>query len=191
MDLRIVGEVFVLVKVSEEDLAEFMAKYGYIMNFKGRKVKDMRAIGYLKLAEKYGLEAIDPPRLEHYSVDSVDGKTVRAVVGITVYFKGKPFGALADMDDRSVSVRGPDMVVRAADTAALKRAIARALLIDKEELQQFEVGKARAEEEEIYTPTPPESEEVEKEIKRVAEEAEKEEAELEREIEELAEEFEW
>jgi len=137
--------------IGKDELAEAMKRYGYKMDFKGRKVKDMRAIGYLWLAYKHGLNRIES-KLLHYSHD---GKTTRAVCMVTVYFDDRFYSAIADMDDRSVSVRSPDMVVRACETAALKRAIARALFIDREMLQKMEIGGAGEEEAYPPTPTPP------------------------------------
>lgn len=132
--------------IDSKELAEAMRRYGYEMSFSGRKVKDMRAIGYLWLAHRHGLEGIESSLL-YYNAD----KSIRAVVSVTVILNGNKYTALADMDDRSVSVRSPDMVVRAAETAALKRAIARALFIDRDELQKYSVG-GKAMEEEVETP---------------------------------------
>jgi len=175
-------------KVTKKELTDAMAKYGYIIPFKEKgkikKVKDMRAVGYLYLAHKHGLEEVHSELL-HYSHD---GKTIRAVVKVVVYFDGNGFSAISDMDDRSQSVRSPDMVVRVCETAALKRAISRALFIDRDALQQFEIGKAEAEEEEAYTPAPTKPAEPEPaEPKEITDEEAKK---LEKEIEELAEEFE-
>jgi len=132
-----------------------MKRFGYEMHFKDRKVKDISAVGYLWLARQVGIESVDSELL-HYSWD---GKTLRGVVKVTVTINGEKYSALADCDDRSIAVRSPDMLVRAADTIAMKRAIARALGIDREDLQRYEIGKGR-EEEEAYTPAPKEEEEV-------------------------------
>ena len=140
-----------MITVSEELIKEAMKRFGYEIRFKDRKVKDISAVGYLWLARQVGIESVDSELL-HYSWD---GKTLRGVVKVTVTIKGEKYSALADCDDRSMSVRSPDMLVRAADTIAMKRAIARALGIDREELQKYEIGGGR-EEEEAYTPAPAE-----------------------------------
>jgi len=140
-----------MITVSEDLLREAMKRFGYEIRFKDRKVKDISAVGYLWLARQVGIESVDSELL-HYSWD---GKTLRGVVKVTVTIDGEKYSALADCDDRSMSVRSPDMLVRAADTIAMKRAIARALGIDREELQKYEIGGGR-EEEEAYTPAPAE-----------------------------------
>jgi len=138
-----------MITVSEDLLKEAMKRFGYEIRFKDRKVKDISAVGYLWLARECGLNSIESELL-HYSWD---GKTLRAVVKVTVMIGTEKYSALADCDDRSMSVRSPDMLVRAADTIAMKRAIARALGIDREQLQKYEIGGGR-EEEEAYTPAP-------------------------------------
>lgn len=141
-------------EVNPDDLKWAMKHYGFKIYFKktGKEVKDLSAIGFRKLAQKYGIDQIDS-ELVHYSND---GDLIRAVVKSCVYFDGKRFTSLADADTTSASVRSEDMVVRATDTLAMKRAISRALSIDREELQEYEIPIDR-EEEEPYTEAPTES----------------------------------
>lgn len=137
--------------IAQINLEEAMKRFGYVIRFKGREVKDLSATGYLWLAHQAGLKGIDSELL-HYSSD---GKTTRAVVKVTIYLNDERYTALADCDDRSISVRSPDMVVRVADTIAMKRAIARALCIDRDELQKMQVSTTAVSsrtEEEVYTP---------------------------------------
>lgn len=140
-----------MIKVDEGLLREAMKRFGYEIRFKDRRVKDISAVGYLWLARECGLKSIESDLL-HYSYDT-ESETLRAVVKVTVTIGDEKYSALADCDDRSMAVRSPDMLVRAADTIAMKRAIARALGIDREELQKYDIGGGR-EEEEAYTPAP-------------------------------------
>jgi len=159
------------IVVDEKDLEYAMYHYGFPITFsdKGKKrvVKDLAANGYMWLARKYGLESIDS-KLEHYSVD----KDVRAVVKCTVIFMGRKYSAIADVDDRSNSVRDPSATARVADTLAFKRAVARALGLNSDMLQKFKIKEDGQREEEPYTPPPRDddvSEEIEKEIESMSE----------------------
>lgn len=153
-----------MIEVTDEELEQAMREYGYSMNFrdsrtkKQRTVRDLNAMGYLMLARKKGVESINSECLEYHR-ELVEGDWhIWAVVKCVVTFEGKHYSKLADVDDRSQSVRGPDMVVRSADTIAFKRAAAIAMGIDKERLQNF-ATKDDIAEEEPYTPVPHSEEE--------------------------------
>ena len=132
-----------------EGTVTFNPKHIYTIHFKktGKKVKDLTVAGYIDAA--YGKLDDIKTTLVHYGAAPgyKNDALLFAVVKAEVVYDGKYYPAYGD-GMSPTDVGDPGMLVRYAETRALKRALQRALNLSKADFEDCEGGSGEPDEEE-------------------------------------------